>query len=355
MWILVSAIVTASLLGSMHCVGMCGPLAIWASGAGDRASTWQMSMATTLYHLGRLLTYAVAGALAGAAGQLVDFGGQALGFQLVAARLVGSLMILFGVWRLLQLWQQMRSTRTSAAPMNFTASAPQPNLVTRWLLRLRPLVFRLPIPARGLATGLLTAFLPCGWLYLFALVAAGTGSAMMGAIVMSAFWIGTVPALVGLVTGTQALGIRFRKIIPTGAALLLIVGGGYTAAGRGFASLNSLADIQLRGSTEFAKQIETTPAAAAVATESQLAQSQAQRVAAGLAELTQTTLPCCAAHAAAQGLPQTESPTASESAVATPQVTQPPVTPPSATPPSATPPLTESNSIRSPVREPHSP
>ncbi|MEO8268710.1 MAG: sulfite exporter TauE/SafE family protein, partial [Aureliella sp.] len=75
MWILVSAVVTSSLLGSMHCVGMCGPLAIWASGAGDRISTHQMTVATTLYHLGRLLTYALVGMLAGAAGQLVDMGG----------------------------------------------------------------------------------------------------------------------------------------------------------------------------------------------------------------------------------------------------------------------------------------
>ncbi len=302
MWILVSAIVTASLLGSMHCVGMCGPLAIWASGAGDRATSWQMSMATTLYHLGRLLTYALAGAMAGAAGQLVDFGGQALGIQLVAARVVGSLMILLGVWRLLQLWRQQRAT---AAPMNFTGSVPQPNLVTRWLLRLRPLVFRLPIPARGLVTGLLTAFLPCGWLYLFALVAAGTGNAMMGAIVMSAFWVGTVPALIGLVTGTQALALRFRKIIPTGAALLLIVGGGYTAAGRGFASLNSLADIQLRGSTEFAKQVDAATSVGDSETETQPAQGE--RMAAGLAELTKTQLPCCAAHIADQASPHNES------------------------------------------------
>ena len=276
MWILVSAIVTASLLGSMHCVGMCGPLAIWASGASDRISTNQMTLATTLYHLGRLLTYALAGMLAGAAGQLVDMGGQALGVQLFAARIVGGLMTVFGLLQLLKLAGQWRVSQT-----NFVGPAPQPSLVTRWLLKLRPLVFRLSVPARGLATGLLTAFLPCGWLYLFALVAAGTGSMLMGSVVMIAFWIGTVPALVGLVTGTQALALRFCRVIPIGAAVLLIVGGCYTASGRGFASLNSLSDIRLSSSADFVKLQLDAPSASA------------SDMAAGLNKLIETPLPCC--------------------------------------------------------------
>ena len=74
MWLLISAVVTASLLGSMHCVGMCGPLAIWASGAGEGRRGRQLAVATTLYHLGRLMTYALAGLIAGGAGQLVDLG-----------------------------------------------------------------------------------------------------------------------------------------------------------------------------------------------------------------------------------------------------------------------------------------
>ena len=292
MWVLASAVVTASLLGSMHCVGMCGPLAIWASGAGDRVSTTQMSLATSLYHFGRLLTYALVGLLAGAAGQLVDVGGQALGLQLFAARTVGGLMIVFGLLRLVQLFRQRAPQR------NFVSQAPRPNWVTRQLLNLRPIVFRLPVPVRGLVTGLLTAFLPCGWLYLFALVAAGTGSMLMGSLVMMAFWLGSVPALVGLVTGTQALALRFQRVIPIGAAVLLIVGGGYTASGRGFASLNSLSDIRLSGSTDFAR-IQDQPDALNSASSGTAyggttsSQIRAGTVASGLANLIDSPLPCC--------------------------------------------------------------
>ncbi|MCA9131925.1 MAG: sulfite exporter TauE/SafE family protein [Planctomycetales bacterium] len=281
MWILVSAVVTASLLGSLHCVGMCGPLAIWASGAGDGRSRSQMVLATSLYHIGRMLTYALAGLIAGAAGQLVDIGGQALGLQLLAARVVGLLMVIFGLLRLGQLLRQGVVARRQA-----TWSPTQPSLMTRLLLRLRPLVFRLPLAARGLVTGLLTALLPCGWLYLFALVAAGTGSMLTGPLVMVAFWLGSVPALVGLVSGTQALAIRFRRLIPAAAALFLIVGGCYTASGRGFAKLNSLADIQLQGPVEFTAQ----------ATDS--GQGEADSVAEGISRLVQTPLPCCLEHAA---------------------------------------------------------
>ena len=53
----------------------------------------------------------------------------------------------------------------------------------------------LPPMAHALATGLLTTLLPCGWLYAFVALAAGTASAPLGALVMLTFWIGTLPAI----------------------------------------------------------------------------------------------------------------------------------------------------------------
>jgi uncharacterized protein len=281
MWILIGAVVSSSLLGSMHCVGMCGPLAIWASGAGDsrvgssnggRSARRQMAAATTLYHVGRLITYAIAGVIAGAAGSLVDYGGEALGVQLFAARMVGATMILMGLFRLVTIFRV-------ATPK---ALSPKPSMVTRALLRMRPYIFRLPLLTKGLATGLLTAFLPCGWLYLFALVAAGTGSIVMGPIVMIAFWIGTVPALVGLVAGTRLLAGRYVKLIPGVASTLLVVAGGYTAMGRGFAQLNSLSDIQ---STSRLTRPSSVDSAAAGKSDLDIAQE--------LKTLVETPLPCC--------------------------------------------------------------
>lgn len=277
MLLLLSAVITASVLGSMHCVGMCGPLAIWASGAGQQIPKRQVALAAGLYHFGRLLTYALAGLIAGSLGQLVDVGGQALGVQLVAARIAGGMMIVAGLIRLFQTWQIRFGTPKAVS----VKSSPIAGL----LVKLRPYVMRLPIAARGLTTGLLTALLPCGWLYLFALVAAGTGSITTGPLVMIAFWVGTVPALVGLVAGSAVLASRFRTAVPTLAALFLIVGGCYTAAGRGFAKLNSLSDIRPGGA--LAEQAATDGSS------SQLSENTDVDLAASIQDIASTPLPCC--------------------------------------------------------------
>ncbi len=252
MLLLITAIVTASLLGSMHCVGMCGPLAIWASGAGERASRQQIVASTTLYHLGRLLTYTIAGLIAGGIGSLVEVGGHTLGFQLAAARLVGAAMVVIGIWKLGKLMITRRATLNSG---------PAPSKIGGLLVKLRPFVFRLSPSVRALSVGMLTTLLPCGWLYLFALIAAGTGSVLMGGITMAAFWVGTVPALTALIAGTQTLSREFVRIVPVATAVLLVIAGGFTATGRGFAGLNSLSDLGHRGSADLtagdASQIAT--------------------------------------------------------------------------------------------------
>ena len=233
MAMLAAAIVVASLMGSMHCVGMCGPLAIWASGVAASESRGRVFVQSSLYHIGRLTTYVIAGLVAGAIGSVVDSGGQALGIQLAAARIVGALMVGVGVYKLAEFlgwWKWKTSTSLSQ--------------IGGLLVRLRPYVTQLPGGARALVTGLLTTLLPCGWLYVFAMVAAGTGSAVGGAVVMAAFWLGTVPALISLVVGVRSLSKKFDYAIPILAACLLILTGCYTASGRGFADLESLASLE---------------------------------------------------------------------------------------------------------------
>lgn len=278
MWILLTAVVTASLLGSMHCIGMCGPLAIWASGAGDNNPRHKVVIATGMYHVGRMVTYALAGFVAGAIGGIVDLGGETLGLQLAAARIVGLIMVILG---LNKLWQLIGHTHGKVNEL-------RPSRISKWLVKLRPYIFRLPLSGRALATGLLTTLLPCGWLYLFALVAAGTGSMVLGPIVMVAFWIGTVPALTGLIAGTVALSRKFTTAVPTGAAIVLILAGCYTASGRGFASLHSLADIRPKS-----KLVQTTDDAGSVS----------MNIAHEIDELVKTPLPCCAEEAAGDGQP----------------------------------------------------
>ncbi|MCA9290366.1 MAG: sulfite exporter TauE/SafE family protein, partial [Phycisphaerales bacterium] len=85
---------------------------------------------------------------------------------------------------------------------------------------------------RALTIGLLTTLLPCGWLYAFAITAAGTGSAPLGALTMAVFWLGTVPVLVGLGVGVQRLAGPLRRHVPTVTAAALVLVGVVALAGR---------------------------------------------------------------------------------------------------------------------------
>jgi sulfite exporter TauE/SafE len=78
----------------------------------------------------------------------------------------------------------------------------------------------------------LSGFLPCGWLWAFVVTAAGTGSAMKGAAVMTAFWAGTVPALLAVGLGAQLVSAPLRRHAPAVTAVLLVCLGLYAILGR---------------------------------------------------------------------------------------------------------------------------
>lgn len=268
---------------------------------------------TGLYHLGRLFTYVLLGFLAGSIGQLLDWSGDTFGIQILAARLVGSAMIVVGLiatWRLVAPWLRSRfgslawSFRKAPVRINVdqeastdrTATAyvpPQPNWLTRQLIRLRPKLFGYPIAVRATIVGLLTALLPCGWLYLFALLAAGTGSAFAGASLMAAFWLGSVPALVSLVVSTRLLRSSLRRALPLAASVMLIVAGAYTAAGRGMVELNGTWKI----SSSLVDQLQTGRS---------ISDLEPSEVREGVEQLVSTPLPCCQAKA------KTESPASTQ-------------------------------------------
>jgi sulfite exporter TauE/SafE len=235
---LAAAVVTASLLGSLHCVGMCGPLALWASGAGRDLGRWTVWSRLASYHLGRLLTYTIAGLAAGIAGTLVSSGGDAIGLQSLAARLVGGAMIAMGIVRLTEFLLPSLMNR----PKSDVSGQPDRSSgrIARWLGRQRSWIQRLPGIARGFVAGSLTTLLPCGWLYVFVLVAAGTGGVTTALLVMFAFWLGTLPALTALVAGSLGVAVRLRPVLPVVGGTMLLVSGWYTATGRAAADLRPL-------------------------------------------------------------------------------------------------------------------
>lgn len=204
---LLFSVVGASLVGSLHCAGMCGPFAAFYSG-GDTTPRGARAASHAAYHLGRLVTYLTLGALAGALGSVADLAGRAAGLGRVAAVLSGLLMV---AWALSLLLEHAGTAAWSA-----------PARVRELALRAFGGARRRPPLARALWVGLASTLLPCGWLWAFAVAAAGTGSALSGALVMLAFWSGTVPLLLGLGVGVQRLGERLRVHVPVLSAIALL-------------------------------------------------------------------------------------------------------------------------------------
>lgn len=197
---LLGAVLVASLGGSLHCAAMCGPFAGLAGGTAPGAR-WTPHVS---YALGRLGSYVLLGAIAGAIGAAVDvasIGG-------VAMVIAGVAMLLWGGASLARAlgWRRGSSAGGATGPMLYAIRRKRPAL-------------------RAALVGVLTAALPCGWLYAFVVVAAGTASPLLGGAVMATFWLGSQPALLGAGLTLRALARKLGPRLPVVTASLQIAVG----------------------------------------------------------------------------------------------------------------------------------
>lgn len=199
-----AAAFVAGMVTSAHCVGMCGPLACsWAARGCPKAGLLDGNVA---YHGGRVLSYTLVGALAGALGTLPlrwfqHGGGALLPWLLVAAFLAAGLGLHFG--------------------------APKTGWVAGPLARVRALAGRLSATRRAALLGFATPLLPCGPLYVMFGLAMVNGSALRGAEFALAFGLGTIPLLWLAQTRLQVLGARMKpetfRAVQRGLALTAAV------------------------------------------------------------------------------------------------------------------------------------
>jgi sulfite exporter TauE/SafE len=208
---LVVAIFVASLMGSLHCVGMCG--AFLAIATGDGVSLWKSQAA---YHLGRLVTYLTMGVAAGIVGSTLDLGASLAGLQPLAATLAGATMLAIGTLVLL-------------GKLGIRVPQPTPPAFMQKLVQSRlGGVLNWAPTARATAIGMLTTLLPCGWLYAFVITAAGTASVWKAPLVMAVFWLGTLPALIAVGTGVRAAMGAIGRHAAIIACVLVMIAGGWT-------------------------------------------------------------------------------------------------------------------------------
>lgn len=205
---LLATIFVTSIAGSLHCVAMCGPLV---------GLVGEHSLRLSITHaFGRLATYVVLGAIAGLVGNAVNIAGRLGSIQHAATIVAGAFIVAWGV-------------RSIAIARGWTTPRPTRNTAfARGLVKLRR---RKPV-TRAYLAGALTGLVPCGWLWAFVISAAGTGSVFAGAVVMAMFWLGTVPAMTGLLALAGPVLDRLRRKMPTVTAVTLIVLGLGTLAMR---------------------------------------------------------------------------------------------------------------------------
>jgi hypothetical protein len=200
------------LFGSGHCLGMCGPLVVALPGAYGQ---WRAHL---LYHLGRLATYTLVGALLGAmGGGLVRLGaipaGQAAAWsarlQVMLSLPVALFLLLLGMHRL--------------------GIIPEPDWMAKAMPHKLPgfgRVLRRVLDRGGalwlLAMGAMLGLLPCGLSYGAFARALAAGSMGRGALWTLLFGLGTLPALLLLGTGAAALWHRYRPQAELLAGLIMV-------------------------------------------------------------------------------------------------------------------------------------
>jgi sulfite exporter TauE/SafE len=201
------------LLTGFHCVTMCGPMVFAYSVREGGPEGWFARVTPQFgYHAARLISYVAVGLLLGAIGAAVNLAGVR-GWATIVA---GVFMILVGL--------QLTGFFPFLRKLSFRAPKPLVRALTKLRRRasaeaeaqteafITPVLF-----------GLLTGLMPCGPLIAAELAAAGSGSALNGAVAMLGFGLGTIPVMLVFGGATSLVSARFRHWMTVAAAIIVIV------------------------------------------------------------------------------------------------------------------------------------
>lgn len=204
MAILLSALVLG-LMGSFHCAGMCGPIAIALPLHGNTVP--QKIFGGTLYNVGRTITYGIMGALFGLLGQ----GIQMIGVQQKISVIMGVVMIVSVLFPALFKNQY----RMDKSMFSFVGRLKK-RIGEMFSIRSFQSLFFI---------GMLNGLLPCGLVYMAIAGAIGTGNAAEGTLYMMLFGLGTIPMLLTISLAgnimSQAIRRKINKLIPV---MVVVVG-----------------------------------------------------------------------------------------------------------------------------------
>jgi len=191
--------------GSVHCIGMCGPIALSLPGAPNLR--WRYAAERLIYNVGRALTYTTLGGAIGALGALMSLSGVQQWISIG----IGTLMILGA----LVPWVSRHVQKLEQLPAR---------ALSRVMTPIQSLYRRGGFGAM-LVVGLLNGLLPCGFVYAALATAVTAGSVYTSMGFMAAFGAGTIPAMFVVSLLGRVISVRWRQrlqtLIPIG---LVIVG-----------------------------------------------------------------------------------------------------------------------------------
>lgn len=201
-------IFVSGILGTAHCLGMCGPFALMI---GSTKSGWSAALIRQCsYTAGRVFTYGVLGAASGLAGvRLVQRLPTLAHIPAILAMVAGVLLI----------FQGLKATglfrRQGVGPTG--ASCLTGGILSQFLRR--------PRTGDVFLAGLFTGFLPCGLLYGMLALAMSTHSVVWGGLAMIVFGLGTAPAMIAVGLSGRLVGLATRRRLLTAAAWCLVLTG----------------------------------------------------------------------------------------------------------------------------------
>ena len=197
---LISAIIFG-LLGSFHCIGMCGPIAFMLPV--DMQKPVKRFFQIFSYHLGRLFTYSLIGLLFGILGKGFYF----FGFQQQLSIITGVFMILLIVFPKL------------------SKKIPLSKGISTLILKIKNSLGK-ELKKKGNDTfftmGFLNGFLPCGLVYMALFGALTTSSALIGSLYMFLFGLGTIPLMTAFVYLGNFTKGNFRKNIQKAIPVIVV-------------------------------------------------------------------------------------------------------------------------------------
>jgi uncharacterized protein len=193
-----------AFVGSLHCIGMCGPIALALSSPDSGKVVFVIGR--LLYNAGRTITYMLLGVVAGSIGRSFAL----VGIQQILSIVLGVTLVLFAAFPFLQnrlLSKVPRFQRfTQAVSRSLSQLLGQRSLAALFLI------------------GIVNGLLPCGFVYLALAAAVTTGDVLRSVAFMAGFGVGTIPVMLGVsVFGkTIPAGVRekVRAVVPVLTVLL---------------------------------------------------------------------------------------------------------------------------------------